>query len=126
MARDQTGFRTYGLPVPRSSGPSLPWNPSDGEVLASLDENFRFSLKFHHATSTEHSGFASSVAMLDSLVTADPGTPRSVPWGCLSGFTSFVRKTESLVCAAMEAHEDTLQLLEALTKTSFPLGERDL
>ena len=59
-----TGFRNYGLPDPRPVGPTLPWNPNHGEVLANKDAHFNTSLKFHHVTSVERSGFASSGALL--------------------------------------------------------------
>ena len=119
VAPDPTGFRDYGLPVPRSSGPLLSWNPSHGEVLASLDENFRSSLKFHHATSTERSGFASSEALLTPCWLQVPAPLAQYHGVASQVITSFVSKTESLVCSIIEAHEHTLQLLEALTKI-FP------
>ena len=59
-----TGFMNYRLPAPRSSGPALPWNPKHREVLAAMDENFNTSLKFHHVTNTERSGFAPTGALL--------------------------------------------------------------
>ena len=64
IAPEPMGLRNYGIPAPRSSGPSLPWNSSHGDILASLDDNSRSSPKFHHATSTERSGFAFPGALL--------------------------------------------------------------
>ena len=59
-----TGFMHYGLLAPRSSGPTLPWNPKHGKVLATMDENFNTSLEFHRVTTTKRLGFASSGALL--------------------------------------------------------------
>ena len=59
-----TGFRNYGLPDLRPIGPTLPWNQTHGEVLADMDECFRSSLKFHHVTTAERSGFTSTGALL--------------------------------------------------------------
>ena len=118
-----TGFRNYRLPAPRASGPSLPWNPNQRRVLSALD-NFRSSRKFHHTTSTECSGFASSGALL-TLWSPQVPAPLTQYHGAASQVVaSYVSKTEGLVCSAIEAHEHTLQLLEALTKI-FPPGEEN-
>ena len=42
-------------------------------------------------------------------------------WAASQVVAGYVNKTEGLVCSAIEAHEQSFQLLEALTKI-FPLG----
>ena len=109
-----TGFRNYGLPDPRPAAPTFPSNHSHGEVLADMDESFRSSLKFHHVTTAERSGFASSGAMLTPWFLQVPA-PLSQYHGVTSPLVaSYASKTESLVCSAIEAHEHSIQLLEDL------------
>ena len=84
---------------------------NDGEVLSSLGANFRSTLKFHHSTFTEPSGFASSRALL-TLWSPQVPVPLTQYHGAASQFGSYyVSKTEGLVCSVIEAHEHTLQLL---------------
>ena len=90
-----------------------------------MDERFNSSLKFHHMTSAERSGFASTGALLTPCSSQIP-VPLSRYHGVTSPLiTSYAGKTECLVCSAIEAHEHYIQLLKVLTKI-FPLGEGDL
>ena len=84
-----------------------------------LDENFNTNLKFHHLTSAEKSRFASTPW------SPPAPAPLSLYHGAISPVVgNYVSKTEGLVCSAIEAHEHSLELLEALTKI-FPPGEGD-
>ena len=87
-----------------------------------MDERFRSSLKFHHVTSTERLGFASTGVLLTLWSTQVPA-PLSQYHGVVSPLVvQYTNKTESLVCSAIE---HTIQLLEALSKI-FPPGQGDL
>ena len=76
------GFMNYGLPTPRSPGPALPWNKKPGEVLANMDQSYNSSLKFHHVTTAEKSGFTSTchfhLGLADPVVAAGFSAPLSV------------------------------------------------
>ena len=66
-----------------------------------MDENFNSTLKFHHVTTAS------------TMVPA----PLSQYHGVTSPLiVNYISKTEGLVCLAIEAHEHSIQLLEALTK----------
>ena len=89
-----------------------------------MDANFNSSLKFHHVTTAERSGFAFSGALLTLWLPQVPA-PLSRYHGITSPLiTSYASKTKSLLCSAIESHEHSFQLLEALTKI-FPPGERE-
>ena len=113
------GFRHYGLPDPRPTGPTLPWNPINGEVLTDMDAHYNTSLKFHHVSSAERSGFASTGALLTPWSLQVPAPLSRYHEVTYKLITSYASETESLVCSAIEAHEHSMQLLEALTKI-FP------
>ena len=90
-----------------------------------MDANFNSSLKFHHVTSADRSGFASSGALLTPWSPQFPA-PLSQSHRVTSPLiASYASKTEGFVCSAIEAHEHSIQLLEALTKIFSP-GEGDL
>ena len=89
------GFRHYGLLDPRPVGPTIPWNPNHGEVLADMDAHFNNSLKFHHVTTAERLGFASTETLL-TLWSSQVPTPLSRYPGVTSPLVaSYASKTES-------------------------------
>ena len=119
------GFQAYGLPTQTSvSRPTLAWNPGQALSLAALDGTFAATNKFASATGSERSAFASRGQLLTPWSEQVPAAlePFVGPGSLL--ISAYWRKTEPLVCAAIEAQEHTIQLLEALG-TILPAGSTD-
>ena len=81
-----TEFMHYGLPVPRASGPTLPWNPKHGEVPAPMDVNFKlhFVLEVLPYNFCQEIGVHFLWGLADPVVAAGPSAPLSVSRGDLS------------------------------------------
>ena len=105
----------------------MDWNPGQICLLTSLDEAYSATNRFAGLTAAEKSGFSSRGQLLTPW---SEGVPPSLEPFVGQGsplITSFWRKTEPLVCAAIETQEHTLhclQLLEALG-TILPAGSTD-
>ena len=111
------------FPPPPTEGLSVLWTSvSDGHIPAhvglepgaSLDETFSATNKFASLTGSQKSVFAPWGQLLTPWSEQVPPTLEPfVGQGSLL-VSGFWRKTEPLVCAAIEAQEHTIQLLEAL------------
>ena len=102
--------------------PTLAWNTRQALSLVALDETFPCLTKFASCTGAHKLGFASPGELLTQWSEQVP--PAITPVLGQGSFliSGFWRKTEPLVCAAIEVQEHTIQLLEALG-TILPAGE---
>ena len=103
----------------------LAWNPGHSKVLALLDENSNSSLKFHHTSFTDRSGFTSREALLTPLSQQVPPSLSPYMGPVSSLVANYAAKTETLLCSGIEAHKHMLQLLESLSSILIP-GAGDL
>ena len=125
MALVPKGFQSYRLPSQTSSSqPTFSWIPGQARSLAALDGTYATSNKFATSTTSEKSGFASRGPLLAPWSEQVPLSlkPFVGPGSLL--ISAYWRKTEPLVCTAIDAQEHTIQLLEALG-TILPSGSTD-
>ena len=112
-----SGFQSYGLPTQTCViRPTLTWNPGHALSLAKLDATYSATNKFAICMGSESSGLHLGDLCSPRGQSRFPPPPALEPFvgqGSMIIF-SYWRKTEPLVCAALEAQEHTIQLLEAL------------